>query len=204
MVDRITEREDHLVINEKYYRVLAVDMLPEQIYFGWFNNISHIPGVVVSITIHPYTYEEASKRVSKQQTQLGSELLMAEKRGETRRIDALSLKYGFYRNLMTEINLHRTNIAAVSVVIAVSAPSLEELNVKCKTIQDRLGATKATTMYLRQIEGLKALLPGTDIINEYHDVTVATAACLSPLIGVNISHPSGVTLSERHWISVFP
>lgn len=72
MVDRITEREDHLVINEKYYRVLAVDMLPEQIYFGWFNNISHIPGVVVSITIHPYTYEEASKRVSKQQTQLAA------------------------------------------------------------------------------------------------------------------------------------
>jgi conjugal transfer ATP-binding protein TraC len=192
MPDRITERESHLVINEKYCRVLAVDMLPEQVYFGWFNNISHIPGVVVSITIHPYTYEEASKRVSKQQTQLGSELLMAEKRGETRRIDALSLKYGFYRHLMTDINLHRTNIAAISAVIAVSATSLEELNAKCKTIQDRLGATKATTMYLRQIEGLKTLLPGANTINEYHDVTIANAACLSPLIGVNVSHPSGV------------
>ena len=78
MPDRVTEREDHLVINEKYFRTLAVDMLPEQVYFGWFNSISHMPGVTVSITIHPYTYEEASKRVSKQQTQLGSELLMAE------------------------------------------------------------------------------------------------------------------------------
>ena len=93
---------------------------------------------------------------------------------------------------MTEINLHRTNIAAVSVVIAVSAPSLEELNFKCKTIQERFGATKAHTMFLRQIEGLKTLLPGTEIINDYHDVTVANAACLSPLIGVNVSHPSGV------------
>ena len=51
-------------------------------------------------------------------------------------------------------------------------------------------------MYLRQIEGLKPFA-GSNTINEYHDVTIANAACMSPLIGVNISHPSGIYFGQN-------
>lgn len=190
--DRITEREDHVVIENTLVRLLVVDMLPEQLHFGWFSAISSIPGVTVSVSIHPYTYEQASKRVAEQQTALGAELIRAEKEGNARRIDVLDLKYSFYRQLLTEINLRRTNIVSLSVVISISAPTIKDLNSRTAKIQDILGSTKAVTMYLRQIEGLRNILPGVQSINEYHDVTIANAACVSPLISTNVSHPSGI------------
>lgn len=190
--DRVTEREDHVVIENTLTRFLVVDMLPEQLHFGWFSAITSIPRVAVSVTIHPYSYEQASNRISKQQTALGAELIQAEKDGNTRRIDVLNLKYSFYRQLLTEINLRRTNIVSLTVVIAVSASTIEELNARVAKIQDILGSTKAVTMYLHQIEGLRNILPGVQSLNEYHDVTIANAACVSPLISTNVSHPSGI------------
>lgn len=189
--DRVTEREDHLMIEDNYVRFFAVDMLPEDLYFGWFASITSMPGVTVSVTVHPYTYEQASSRVAKQMTILGSELIHAKKQSNTRRMDVLNEKYFFYRQLLKEINLRRTNISSVTVVIGVAATSYENLNEKVTKIKDILGATKTCTMYLRQIEGLKNTLPGVQAIDEYHDVTVANAACVSPLISMNLSHPSG-------------
>ncbi|MDD2587186.1 MAG: hypothetical protein PHT79_10640 [Syntrophomonadaceae bacterium] len=91
--DRITEREDHILIDNTFIRVMAVNMLPEQIHFGWLMRITTMPGVTVSVSIHPYSYEEASNRVSEQQRNLGAELIQAEKHFNTRRIDVLNLKY---------------------------------------------------------------------------------------------------------------
>lgn len=190
--DRITEREDHIIVENTYMRILSIDMLPEQMHFGWFSAISSIPGVSVSVTIHPYTYEQASDRVAKQQVALGAELLNAEKEGNTRRIDVLGLKYSFYRQLLAEINLRRTNIVSLSIVLSISAETLQELNIRTAKIQDMLGSTKAAVMYMRQLEGLRNLFPGVQSIPEYHDVTLGNAACASPLISTNVSHPSGV------------
>jgi type IV secretory pathway VirB4 component len=47
-------------------------------------------------------------------------------------------------------------------------------------------------MYLRQLEGMQNIFPGVQSIEEYHDVTIANAACVSPLISTNVSHPSGI------------
>ncbi len=190
--DRISEREDYIIIENTLVRILAVDMLPEQLYFGWFSSITAIPGVVVSVSVHPYNYEQASKRVAKQQTALGAELIAAEKSGNNRRVDVLGLKHLFYRQLLREINLHRTNIVSLSVVIAISASDLKELNSRTAKIQDMLGSTKAVTMYFRQLEGLRNLIPGVQSLKEYYDVTVANAACVSPLISTDISHPKGI------------
>ncbi|MDD2586852.1 MAG: hypothetical protein PHR65_05910 [Syntrophomonadaceae bacterium] len=101
-------------------------------------------------------------------------------------------QYSFYRQLLTEINLHRTNIVCLTIVIAVSAQSYDNLNQKCAKVQDIMGATRATTMYLNQIKGFRTLLPNAEMIKEYHDVTVDNAACMSPLISINLSHPSGI------------
>jgi hypothetical protein len=192
MPERITEREDCLIINNIFLRTLVVDMLPEQVHFGWLASVSSIPGVTVSITIHPYTHEQASNRISRQQTILGSELIRAEKENNTRRIDVLNLKYHFYRELLKEINLRRTNIVSLTATIAVAASTHDYLNKKCAKIQDMLRATRLKTLYLKQVDGIKTLLPGVDSIDEYHDATIANAACLSPLISTNLSHPSGV------------
>lgn len=192
MPERVTEREDCLLINNIFTRVMAIDMLPEQLNFGWLSGISSMPGVTVSVTIHPYKHEEASNRISKQQTSLGAELIRAEKEGNTRRMDVLNLKYQFYRQLLREINLHRTNIVSITVTVAVSANTHDYLNKKCAKIQDMLRATQLKTLYLKQIDGLKSILPGITPLDEYHDVTIANAACLSPLVSSNLSHPSGI------------
>ncbi len=197
MADRITEREDHLVVNEMYCRTLQVDMLPEQILFGWFNSISYMEGVTLSVTLHPYHPEEAAKKIDTERIKLGADLIVAQKQGNTRRMDVLAVKESFYRQLLMEINLHNTNIMAASVVINVIAPNLEELNRKCARIQDYMGATKLTPLYLRQADGLKSLLPGTRINTDHLDVTVGNAACLSPLININVSHPQGIYFGEN-------
>ena len=60
-----------------------------------------------------------------------------------------------------------------------------------------MGATKLTPLYLRQADGLKSLLPGTRINTDHLDVTVGNAACLSPLININVSHPQGIYFGEN-------
>ena len=190
--DRITEMEDCLIIDDTYCRVMVVDAMPEFIHFGWLEAIESYPGVTVSVSFYPYTFEEASNRVSRLQTVLGGELIMAEKQGDTRRLDVLQEKYYFYREFLKDINMHRNNLVAATVVILVSASSHEELVRRCGKVKDILGSTRAVTMYLRQIEGLKSILPFIQPLPEYHDVTVANAACLSPLISTDFSHPSGI------------
>ncbi|NPV89578.1 MAG: DUF87 domain-containing protein [Firmicutes bacterium] len=190
--DRITELEDCVVIDDTYCRVLVVDAIPEFIHFGWFDSISSYPGVTISVALYPYTHEEASNRVGKLQMVLGGELILAEKNQDTRRMDVLQEKYYFYRELLKDINLHRNNIIAASVVILIAAPTHDELVRRTSKVKDILGSTRATTMYLRQIEGLRSALPFIKPSSEYHDVTVANAACLSPLISTDFSHPSGI------------
>ena len=192
MPDRISFQEDYTMIDNTFVRVLNIDMLPENIHFGWLAMISNIPGITISVSIHPYNYEEASKRVAKQRLILGAELMRAEKEGNMQRMDVLNLKHDFYRRLLAEINLHRTNIMSVTITIGVSSGTLKELNSKCLKIQDLLGATRASTMYLQQKQGIETFFPNIKPISEYHDVTAANAACLSPLIGFNVSHPSGI------------
>jgi len=196
--DRVKEYEDHLRIDDFYCRVLVVDALPEFVHFGWFNSIVAIGGLTVSVALSPYTHQAASDRIQKERSKLGSELLLAQKRGDTTRVDVLGEKYEFYRQLLTDINLHRNNIMAVLVTIVVTARSYPELLYKCELVKDRLGATKAVTLYKRQLQGFKAALPLVEMtLPEYHDVTVANAACLAPLTGTNFSHPSGIYFGEN-------
>lgn len=173
--------------------MLVVESLPEAITFAWFNRISSIPGVTVSVYISPYSYEEASKRVAKTQMAVGSEIIISEKQLNTRRLGALNEKYDFFSALLTAVNLHRAKIAAATITIMVSGDTYEEMDARYKRMVDTLGNTKATTLYRRQIEGFKAIQPTAKmILPEYHDVTIANAACLSPLINIDFSHPSGI------------
>lgn len=191
--ERVREREDHIRVNDTYRRMLVVESLPEMITFAWFNRISAIPGVAISVYISPYSYEEASKRVGDYQTSIGAELIMCEKQMNTRRMGALNEKYDFFSALLTAVNLHRANIAAVTVTIMVTGNNYEEMHMRYRKVVDVLGNTKAVTLYRRQLEGLKAVLPTAQmVLPEYHDVTVANAACLSPLINLDFSHPSGI------------
>ncbi|MDN5375147.1 MAG: hypothetical protein PWQ39_187 [Thermacetogenium sp.] len=190
--DRISEYEDCLKIDDTFCRVMVVSALPEVVHFGFFSALSVLPGVTVSVVISPYTTEEASKKLGNEITVLGSELIIAEKQGNTRRIDTLHDKYAFYRQLLKEVNLRRNAIAAVTIVIMVAAPTYEEMIHRCSEVKDILGATKAVTKYFGQISGFKSVLPFLVHQDEFHDVTIANAACLSPLISLDFSHPSGI------------
>lgn len=191
--DRIKEMEDHIIINDSYCRMLVVEIIPEQIVFNWFGRITNIPGVALSVYINPYSYEEASKRVGKQMTMVGAELLTEQKKGSTRRLGVLSEKYQFFQQLLTSISLHRSNISAVIITIMITGESYKEMHYRYRRVVDILGGTKAITLYKRQIDGLKSILPmARGILPEYHDATIANAACLSPLISENFSHPSGI------------
>lgn len=190
--DRIQEYEDYLKIDDMYCRVLVVESLPEYICFGWFKEITTIGGVTVSVALHPYTKKQANDLVAKEQVNIGSDLRLAQKHGDTTKIGALETKYAFFYELLTDIQLGRNMLVASTITIMVTAPNYPELVYKCNTIKDMLGVTKAITMYDRQIEGFLHTLPLIKTIGEYHDVTVANAACLSPLLSSDFTHPSGI------------
>lgn len=190
--DRIDEYEDHLRIDDMYCRVLVVETLPEFICFGWFDDITTIAGVTVSVALHPYNKKEANDIITREQVTVGADLRLAMKHGDTTRTGALETKYGFYYNFLTDLQLDRNNLVAATITISVTAPSYLELLYKCEVIKDRLGVTKAVTMYQRQLDGFTHTLPFISSLNEYHDVDIANAACLSPLISSDFTHPSGI------------
>lgn len=190
--DRVDEYEDHLRIDDMYCRVLVVESLPEFICFGWFNEITTISGVTVSVALHPYSKKEANDIITREQVNIGADLRLAMKYGDTTRTGALETKYAFYYNFLTDLQLGRNNLVAATITILVAASSYHELLYKCEVIKDKLGVTKTVTMYHRQLEGFAHTLPFISSINEYHDVDVANAACLSPLISSDFTHPSGI------------
>jgi conjugal transfer ATP-binding protein TraC len=193
--DSIKELEDCMIINDTWCRTLVVSAMPELMQFGWFNRITAMPGVTVSVSLFPYEHEEASGRVGKRQTETGAELILAQKNFDSRRIGQLQVKYRYYQKLLTNINLHRDNIMAATVIISVTGKTRREMEERCDKVKNRLGAMKAVTLAMRQVKGLKTMLPLVDfgqLPDEYHDVTVACAACLSPLISTDFSHPSGI------------
>lgn len=151
----------------------------------------------MSVSLFPYSQKEASNIVSGWQNDIGSELLLAKKHGDTTKTGALQVKYNFYYELLTDINLRRNNIVAASITIMILAPTYKELVIKSNYVKDILGATRAVTMYQKQTEGLIHTLPFMSNINEYHDVTVANATCLSPLISTDFTHPSGIWFGEN-------
>lgn len=195
--DRIDEYEDHIRIDDMYCRMLVVETMPEFICFGWFDDITTIAGVTVSVTLHPYIKKEANDRITREQVNVGADLRLAIKHGDTTRIGALETKYGFYYNFLTDLQLGRNHLVAATITISVTAPSYLELLYKCEVIKDRLGATKAITMYQRQLDGFVHTLPFISSLNEYHDVDIANAACLSPLISSDFTHPSGIYFGEN-------
>lgn len=195
--DRIVEYEDYLRIDDQFVRVMVVETLPEFICFGWFNRLVSLGGVTVSVVLHPYSKKEAENRVGKWQTILGADLRLAHKNGDTTKIGTLETKYAFYYNLLTEISLSRANLVAATVTVLVSACSYNELLYKCEKVKDDIGATHIVSMYDRQIDGLLHTLPVLHHIEDYHDVTSANAACISPLLTNDFTHPSGVFFGEN-------
>lgn len=195
--DRIVEYEDHLRIDDQFVRVMVVETLPEFICFGWFNTLVSLGGVTVSVCLYPYTKKEAEKRVGTWQTILGADLRIARKNDDMTKIGPLETKYTFYFNLLTEISLVRANLVAATVTILVSAYSYNDLLYKCSKIKEEVGATRIITMYDRQIYGLLHTLPILHHIDEYHDVTSANAACISPLLSNDFTHPSGIFFGEN-------
>jgi len=191
--DRVKEYEDHLRIDDMYCRVLVVEVLPELLCFGWFSAVTSMGGVTISVTLYPYTQKEASDQVGRYMTITGSDLQLARKRDETTEIGKLQTKYVFYTQLLTDINLRRSNIVAATVTIQVTAATLENMVHKCNQVKDLLAATGTVTMYDRQMEGFTNTLPFLRAdLKEVHDVTVANAVCLSPLISSDFTHPSGI------------
>lgn len=195
--DRIVEYEDHLRIEDMYCRVLVVDVLPEWICFGWFNNIVSLGGVTVSVVLHPYTKKQSEEKVGKLHTITGADLRIAHKNEDTARLGTLQTKYMFYDRLLTDISLGRNKIVCATATILITARNYEELLYKCSAVKDNMGGTRAICMYDRQLEGLLHTLPTLTPIEEYHDVTVANAACLSPLLSKDFTHPSGIYFGEN-------
>ncbi|WP_238456642.1 VirB4 family type IV secretion system protein [Desulfotruncus arcticus] len=196
--DRVKEYEDHIRIDDMYCRLLVVEILPELLCFGWFNAVTSMAGVTVSVTLYPYTQKEANNQVARNMTVVGSDLHLARKRGETTEIGKLETKYAFYYQLLTDINLRRNNLVAATVTVQVTAPTYEQMVHKCNQVKDILGATGVITMYDRQLEGFTNTLPFLRAdLKEVHDVTVANAACLSPLLSSDFTHPSGIYFGKN-------
>ena len=196
--DRIKEYEDYLRIDDMYCRVLVVNVLPENVHFGWFNSITTLGGVTISVTLVPYDYNTSSDRANENLVNLGAELIYEAKRDNQKRLGSLQEKHDFYELLLKEINMKRNKLIAAIVTILVYARSYHELCEKCQKVKDKLGPTEAIAMYKRQIPGLRHILPFiNNTLLEYHDVTVANAACISPLVGTDFTHPSGIFFGEN-------
>lgn len=191
--DRVVEYEDHIRIDDLYCRLMVVDAMPEMIHFGWFNRITVIPGVTLSVTGTPYKYKDASDRVAERLSDLDTELIVESRKGEKKRLLTLQEKSLFYEEFLKDINMHRNNLMAVTVIILVSGDTYKEMLDKCQIVKNELASTRAITLYNRQLDGLKNLLPlAQNDLPEFHDVTVGNFACLSPLISTDFSHPSGI------------
>lgn len=191
--ERIKQYEDYVRIDDLYCCTLVVFAFPEVTEMGLFNRIIGVGGVTVSVTNIPNSQKQATDKASGWMGRQGSQYIIEEKAGNNRNLETLKTKYNANHRLLTDIQMGRNNIITSQITAMISARSYKEMINKKNLVKDYLGITTTHTLYKRQVQGIKSMLPFMNTrLPEYHDLTIGNSACLAPFISSDFSHPSGI------------
>ncbi|WP_236612052.1 VirB4 family type IV secretion system protein [Caldanaerobacter subterraneus] len=154
--------------------------------------------VDVSVHIAPVDARDAVNQLTKKITQYQSQYMLDEQRGSIYELGLLKKAVQDLEGLRESIQMNRDKLYYVTVIVSVSADSMEELEKSSKILEEVLAgkSIRARRMFLRQSEAFKSFVPILE--NHCEDLSrnfnSGAAASLFPFASPEFSHKKGIPL----------
>ncbi len=191
----LEEQSSYIVIDDKYVRTLFISGYPFVASTGWLNMLVNFNNNIdISYHIEQIDAHIALPKLNRKITELESTKRAMLKRGAivgSEITDPLESAV----ELKNKIQRGQEKLFQVSIYIAISANSLQELN-KITTLLNtvmatRLFYTKVATF--QQLEGLQSILPRSEnILSQKRNLDTSTAALTFPFVSSELVQDAGI------------
>jgi type IV secretory pathway VirB4 component len=186
----------------QHARIYALHGLPRRVAVGWLDDIYRVGDVDLAVHIAPVPDKDVITTLIKRETQARSQAYLDGQTGNISRLPELEAQIADYRALRDSIQLGHDRLFFVTLLVAVHAPTAEELARRCDVVEAalaRIGA-KPVALVLRQLDALKDALPLARLsrVDDFaRNLTSGAAACCLPLAVSGGGHSTGVMLGTN-------
>lgn len=200
-----------------YARTFYIQELPRGANFGMtFNEILNFRNTYSSIKLEPIPDKDATKSLDRDLTSVESEIIAANRQGDTNRIRRLRSKYAEGESIVSEIESKQNKFYSFQIITTLYDTSFDKLNNATRDLYkagERNGVA-LTSFYGRQLEGFllnnpynikikKSALEDFRFKIPYHKVDIRSLSTIFNHIHGDFCHKKGVLIGE-HIISRTP
>jgi conjugal transfer ATP-binding protein TraC len=191
----LQEQKSHVVIDDQYIRTLFISGYPFVASSGWLNNLVNFNhNVDISYHMHAVDAVQALPKLHRKITELESTKRAMIRSGKIvgpEITDPLESAMA----LRDKIQRGQEKLFQVSIYIAVTESSLEELNKTTRLLETALSARLfySKIANYQQTEALQSILPrGEDILSQKRNLDSSTAALTFPFMSSELVQESGI------------
>ncbi|WP_255549684.1 VirB4 family type IV secretion system protein [Thermoanaerobacter sp. CM-CNRG TB177] len=196
--DGIYIDRNYMQINDKYVRVYYFTDYPASVGIGWLDSLKLFSNANISVHIYPENSGAAIKKLTHKIVQLQSQLMLDEEEGNIAELGILQRASESLETLRENIQMNRDKLFYVTIVIAIYADSLQELERNSRTLEEVLAgkSIKARNAMFRQEQGFKTLLPLAEnyLADASRNFNVGAAISLFPFASPEYSHKQGIPI----------
>ncbi|KAB2951998.1 DUF87 domain-containing protein [Heliorestis acidaminivorans] len=200
--DGYKETENYMQVGSKRYsRVFVIAQLPRIVQVGFLEIVYGLGDVDVSVHLYPVNGKSAVEQLTRQITQLESQRIIEEKRGDIYNLSLLTATRDDLWQLREAIQTGREKLYHTTILINLSAHSPEDLDRKSLILEERLAGRgmELRSMFLRQAESYRStlLLGRNEVMDIYRTLNMGGALSLFPFLNPELTHDSGIFLGRN-------
>ena len=191
----LEEQKNYVVIDDQYIRTLFISGYPFVASSGWLNNLVNFNhNVDVAYHVHPVNAIQALPKLNRKITELESTKRAMIRSGKIVGPEVTDPLQSAM-TLRDKIQRGQEKLFQVSIYIAVSSMSLEDLNKVTKLLETALAShlfyTKVASY--QQLEALQSILPrGEDVLSQKRNLDSSTAALTFPFMSSELVQEAGI------------
>jgi len=180
--EEITNRPNHIKINEHYNRIITATGYPRTVEAGFLDKIITTTGNFdLSIHIEPFPIETTLVMLNKELQKQRADLYSAERKHSFQ--PSLEIQCNDTKNVLESIQKGQEKLFNVSLYINVKAKDPKELDLLTRNIQSQLNSIliipKVATF--RMAQGLRSMLPfGTNELAVKRNITTQALSAFFP------------------------
>jgi len=200
---------DHIEIFSKvarYTRTFYISSVPRMATFvDFLSSLYDFGDINVSVHIEPLNEADSQKSLNKYISDVESEMIDANKKGDNNRYSELNIKHDEASRIRNEIAAGFNKLYNVAVICTIYALSLDELDKASELLAMEMGKKLITlkTSWAMQEEAFKSNMPiCSNKIKKTHTFDKASAATVFPFTTTEIGHPTGIPIGFNAQTSV--
>ncbi|MTI82334.1 MAG: DUF87 domain-containing protein [Firmicutes bacterium] len=195
--------EDHIRIGgSRWVRSICITQIPNRVRIGWLDRLFSIGDVDVSIYLEKGKENEVLTALNREILDLETKLEQARRSYDTTQLSRLRKAHKDAWSLREAIQLGDNAMCYVTIVANVAADSRQELDHKCRMLEERLSGRgiHIREAFLQQADAYRSALPyGINFLEDSFrknlDIGAATAGF--PFNQADLAHENGIYIGTN-------